>query len=124
MKRISLFLLISIITGIAAFAQQRSMDEVMRIAQEHMERHTTNTGRRVAPPTESATTLRASDILPTPLRMNRGEAFYVLSYPKSNRFVMVSGDERMSPVLAYSDEHSLLIGVLHNGCTTKRIARP
>lgn len=106
MKRISLFLLISIITGIAAFAQQRSMDEVMRIAQEHMERHTTNTGRRVAPPTESATTLRASDILPTPLRMNRGEAFYVLSYPKSNRFVMVSGDERMSPVLAYSDEHA------------------
>ena len=106
MKRISLFLLISIIMGITAFAQQRSMDEVMRIAQEHMERRTAKTGRRLAPPTESATTMRASDILTTPLRMNRGEAFYVLSYPKSNCFVMVSGDERMSPVLGYSDEHA------------------
>ena len=106
MKRISLFLLITVLTAATAFAQQRSMEEVMRIAQEHMGKRITKTGRRLAPPTEKSTTLLASEILPTPLRMNMGEAFYVLSYPKSNCFVIVSGDERMSPVLAYSNEHA------------------
>ena len=105
MKRFYLFLMISFITATTVFAQQRSMDEVMRIAQSHMSQRTTHNGQRMAPPVETPTTLRASEIVPTPLRMSRGEAFYVLTYPKSNCFVMVSGDERMSPVLAYSDEH-------------------
>ncbi|MBO4451914.1 MAG: C10 family peptidase [Bacteroidaceae bacterium] len=105
MKRFCLFLMILFITATTVFAQQRSMDEVMRIAQSHMSQRTTRDWQRMAPPVETATTLRASEIVPTPLRMSSGEAFYVLTYPKSNCFVMVSGDERMSPVLAYSDEH-------------------
>ena len=98
--------IVILLTSVTGFAQQRSMDEVMRIAQNHMSQRTTKTGKRLAPPAEKATTLRASEILPQPLRMHMGEAFYVLSYPKSNCFVMVSGDERMSPVLAYSDERA------------------
>ena len=98
--------IVILMTSVTGFAQQRSMDEVMSIAQKHMSQRTTKTGKRLAPPTERATTLRASQILPQPLRMHMGEAFYVLSYPKSNCFVMVSGDERMSPVLAYSNEHA------------------
>lgn len=94
-----------IMLSTTSFAQQRSMDEVMRIAQSHLSQRTARNGQRMAPPVEAATTLRASEVLPTPLHMSNGEAFYVLTYPKSNCFVMVSGDERMSPVLAYSNEH-------------------
>ena len=98
--------IVILLTSVTGFAQQRSMDEVISIAHSHMQNRVTRTGKRLAPPAESATTLRASEILPQPLRMHMGEAFYVLSYPKSNCFVMVSGDERMSPVLAYSNEHA------------------
>jgi len=94
-----------IMLGTTAMAQQRSMDEVLRIAQTHMSQRMARNGQRMAPPVEEATTLRASELLPTPLRMSNEEAFYVLTYPESNCFVMVSGDERMEPVLAYSNEH-------------------
>ena len=95
-----------IMTSTTGFAQQRSMDEVMSIAHNHLQNRTSRTGQRLAPPLETATTLRASQLFPTALRMSNAEAFYVLSYPQSDCFVMVSGDERMSPVLAYSNEHS------------------
>ena len=92
-----------IILSTTGIAQQRSMDEVMHIAQTHFNQQSNRNGQRMAPPAETTTLLRASEILPNPLRMS-GEAFYVLTYP-ANCFVMVSGDERMSPVLAYSNEH-------------------
>ena len=95
-----------ILASTTGFAQQRSMDEVMRIAQNHLQNRVTRTGKRLAPPKEAATTLCSSQLFPSPLRMNNAEAFYVLSYPTSHCFVMVSGDERMSPVLAYSNEHA------------------
>lgn len=95
-----------IMSSILTFAQQRSIDEVMSIAAEHLQNRIAKNGRKMAPPTEAATTLRASQIVAKPFGMGLGEAFYVLSYPNSHCFVMVSGDKRMSPILAYSNENS------------------
>lgn len=95
-----------IMSSILTFAQQRSIDEVMSIATEHLQNRIAKNGRKMAPPTEAATTLRASQIVAKPFGMGLGEAFYVLSYPNSHCFVMVSGDKRMSPILAYSNENS------------------
>lgn len=104
LKRLVLTIVI-LMTSLTGFAQQRSMDEVMRIAQNHLQNRVTKSGKRLAPPTEKATILRSSQLFPSALRMSNAESFYVLSYPHNHCFVMVSGDERMSPILAYSNEH-------------------
>ena len=40
--------IVILLTSVTGFAQQRSMDEVMRIAQNHMSQRTTKTGKRLA----------------------------------------------------------------------------
>lgn len=93
-----------LVTSMIAHGQQRTVSEAQTIAQEYMQKRPSRSSRRLAPPRERATALSASHIQAKASAAGAPEAFYVFNYPQSRCFVIVSGDERMPAVLAYSDE--------------------
>lgn len=91
-------------TGMRVNGQPRSAEDAMQIAHEYMQQRPSRSGRHLAPPRERATTLPASHVQAKTQAAGAPEAFYVFNYTQSGCFVMVSGDERMPDVLAYSDD--------------------
>lgn len=95
-----------IICSNVAWAQQRSVADVADIAVTHLsggiwQQHMVRTTPKQKAPAKSRI-VGSSQILKTATGISPdSEAFYV--YVDGNSFVIVSGDERMTPVLAYSD---------------------
>jgi len=102
--RIVCVLMIASLSCTLGYAQQRSVDEARVIAASHMQKRLDNKGRRLAPPVGQPATVRSSELFESGVS-GLSEAFYVFNYPDSHCYVMVSADERMGDVLAYSNEN-------------------
>lgn len=83
-------------------AQQRSYSQVIEIADRYLNQSLLPPGTRSF--VRNSQVIPASHIL-QPLTKSSGqneEAFYIVVYP--DYFVIISGDERMKPILGYSDK--------------------
>ncbi|MBR1928869.1 MAG: C10 family peptidase [Paludibacteraceae bacterium] len=88
MKRITIIFSVLLLSMIS-YAEQRSMDDVMRIAGKFL------------PTAAQRRCVRSSEIINSNIKQ---DAFYVVSNQSNKGFVIVSSDTRMPAVLAISDE--------------------
>lgn len=98
-KRTALLLLCGLLSCMC-IAQQRTKHDAIIIA----DNFAVNKFRRTKCPRELELLLSSSQISTNKKLHIDKEAYYIFSSPESDEFVIVSGDERMPSILAYSDE--------------------
>lgn len=100
MKKIVSLLTLCLLIVSALSAKQRTTNEVLLLAKQKLS--TLPLTRNVQ--SQQLSIVPSSQLLPpSATRSARGEAFYLVS--ASSGFVLISGDDRMRPVIGYSDSH-------------------
>ena len=101
MKKI-LFLFCILLSSISMFAQHRSEQEAIQIAQNFF-KPATNKARLVAVPQKEIQVKLAKVAREERVAAAQNSCCYIINDEANNRFVIISADERMFKVLGYSD---------------------
>ena len=102
MRRFS-FLLLVFFCAIGAFAQHRSEQEAIKIAQQFFAKKTRNKSPKLSVVSQQ----KVSQSIRRRVAANfaaTNSSCYIINDEVNNRFVIVSADERMEDILGYSDE--------------------
>lgn len=89
---------------VMGFAPKRAESEAMNIAKDFFAQHSKTSGKLNNIPLSKIAKRAKQQAVSVPELENRqgGDGFYIVSDSKTKCFVLVSGDERMKPMLGYS----------------------
>ena len=111
-KSITLFLLLFFCT-LNGWSRQRTTEEIKAIVGAHFT--SSNSSAKSIAPNEPAFELVATaSAFAAPAKSVADEAYYIYNR-EGGGFVIVSGDDRITPILGYSDEGSFPVGDLPEG---------
>lgn len=107
MRRLLLLGVAAILSVALVYAKSRTTDEIFAIAQGHFQSRTTGMTRTNITPQLVASSGQLFGNAPT-RTASTGDAFFIFNAGQQ-RFVIVSADDRMKPVLGYSDNGPFVI---------------
>ena len=102
MKRITLTLVTLLLCCINMIAQQRSESEAVQIAQEFFEKKGLTPKLSVVSHQKVESQIRKKEAASNKMS-DSSQGFYIVNDDNNNCFVIISSDERMKPILGYSD---------------------